>query len=295
MADVITDTDVATVLGYATSGAIYQFQHANVTQGLVNMKACPPGSNQARFPIYDALASSNVQALGAGSEGDDIESDAITVGPTDVEVLRYGTRADLTDLAVHGNEQDLYTDAGKMLGNTMAAKFDDVIINLFDSFDNNAIDNSDSAITLANWFDAIQLLKADNAPTPYNAVLSVGQVWGTYGLSTLIGSDDFSAQSPQGDEFLGGGYVSKLAGVGIHYSPEIAEDETDDDDAAKGAMFSKQAIGVGYVDKGGGSFINMEAERDASKGLTELVCNGYFAAAQLVNNFGVELFTKVSA
>jgi len=164
----ITNTDVATVLGYATASAIYNFNRANVTQGLVNMKASPAGSNQARFPIYSNLASSNVQALAAGDEGTNIDSDAINVKPTDIEVLRYGTRADLTDLAVHGNEQDLYKDAGEILGNTMAARFDDVVANLFDDFDENEIDNSDGSISLSNWFDAIKLLRENNAPNLSN-------------------------------------------------------------------------------------------------------------------------------
>lgn len=290
----ITDTDVATVLGYATAAAIYQYNHANVCGKLVSMKACPAGSINARFPVYSNLASSNVQALGAGAEGQDSTARDITVAPSDIEVLRYTTRADLTDLAVHGNEQALFSDAGGILGNAMAAKFDGVVSALFDGFTGNAIDSSDDAMSLADWFTAIQYLREDNAPAPYNAVLSVGQVWGAYGLSTLIGSDDFSAQAQKGDEFLNTGYIASLAGVEIYYTPELVENLSASSNCAKGAMFSKQAIGVGYIDKGGGSFINVEPQRDASLALTELICNGYFAAAELVDNFGCELFTRVN-
>jgi len=292
---VFTDTDVATVLGYATAGAIYTFNKANVCQNLVSMKACPAGSINARFPVYSNLASSNVQALNAGAEADtDPTARAITVAPSDIEVLRYTTRADLTDLAVHGNEMNLYRDAGQILGNAMAAKFDNVVTSLFDGFTGNAIDSSDNAMSLADWFTAIQYLREDNAPAPYNAVLSVGQVWGAYGLSTLIGSDDFSAQSNKGDEFLNTGYIASLAGVAIYYTPELVENLSASSNCAKGAMFSKQALGVGYIDKGGSQFISVETQRDASLATTELVCNGYFAAAELVDNFGCELFTRVN-
>ena len=293
---VITDTDIATVLGYATAGAIYTFNHANVCQNLVSMKACQSGAVIARFPVYSNLASSNVQACNAGAEGDtDPTGRAITVAPSDIEVLRYVTAAHLTDLAVHGNSMSLYSDAGQILGNAMAAKFDNVVSTLFDGFTGNAIDSSDNAMSLADWFTAIQYLREDNAQTPYNAVLSVGQVWGAYGLSTLVGSGDFSAQAQKGDEFLNAGYISSLAGVGIYYTPELVENLSASSNCAKGAMFSKQALGVGYIDKGGSQFIDIETQRDASLGLTELVCNGYFAAVELVDNFGVELFTRVNS
>jgi len=291
----ITDTDVATVLGYATANAIFQFNHANVCGKLVSMKACPAGSINARFPVYSNLASSNVQAVGAGAEGGtDPTARDITVAPSDIEVLRYTTRADLTDLAVHGNEVSLFTDAGGILGNAMAAKFDSIVSALFDGFTGNAINSSNDAMYLADWFTAIQYLREDNAPAPYSAVLSVGQVWGAYGLSTLIGSDDFSAQANKGDEFLNTGYITSLAGVGIYYTPELVENLSASSNCAKGAMFSKQAIGVGFIDKGGNSFISVEPQRDASLALTELICNGYFAAAELVDNFGCELFTRVN-
>ncbi len=290
----ITDTDVATALGYANAEAIFTFNHANVCQNLVSMKACPAGSINARFPIYSNLASSTIQALSAGSEGTEATADDITLTPSDIEVLRYAQRADLTDLAMHGNVTDLFRDAARILGNTMAAKFDSVVSALFDGFTGNAVDSSDNAMSLADWFTAIQYLREDNAPTPYNAVLSVGQIWGAYGLSTLIGSDDFSAQSSKGEAFLNAGYVTTLAGVGVYYTPELVENLSASSNCAKGAIFSKQAIGVGYLDKGGSSFINLEPQRAASKALTELVCNGYFAASELVDNFGCELFTRVN-
>ncbi len=291
----ITDTDVATALGYANAAAIYQFNKANVLQGLVTMKAAPAGTVYARFPVYSNLATSNVEATVAGSEGDtDWTARAITVAPTDIEVLRYGTRADLTDLALHGNITDLYADAGNIIGNAVAAKFDDVITDLFDGFTGNTINSSDDAISLADWFNAIEQLRTDNAPGPYAFVGNPKQIFGTNGLSALLavaGSNAIGTLGQAGQDIINGGYAGTLAGVAVYYSPEVAESAS----TCKAAMFSKQAIGVGYIDKGGGSFLEIEPQRDASKGLTELNCNAYFAAAELVDNFGCEIHTLTTA
>ena len=59
-------------------------------------------------------------------------------------------------------------------------------------------------------------------------------------------------------------------------------------------MFSRGAIGCGYLDFGGGNFIQMASEREEAYAKTTLVANAYYAGAELVDVWGVEIDTEVS-
>ena len=155
----VTDVGVAAgALGTVVADAILQFNKANVFWNLVNKKAAVKGSLTVRFPVYSNVASSDVSAYASGAEETDPSAVSITTTAKDVEILRNVIRADLTDLAVFGNGDDLLGNAGNVLGNAVATKFDDDIVSLIADFSVN-IDNSDAAITLNNIFDAVEALR----------------------------------------------------------------------------------------------------------------------------------------
>ena len=62
----------------------------------------------------------------------------------------------------------------------------------------------------------------------------------------------------------------------------------------KGAVMSETAIGCGYIDFGGGNFMQMTQEREEVQAKTVLVANGYYAVAELVDLHGVEMHTEIS-
>jgi len=290
----VTDVGVAVGgLGTVIADAIVQFNKANVMFPLITTKAAPNGSLNVTFPEYTKVASSSVTADASGAEDTDTTATSITTAATTVEVLRNVIRADITDLVRFGSGDNVYQNAGMILGNAMAAKFDDAVIALFASIATN-IDNSDAAITLLNIFDAVEKLHTQSAPTvngKYFGVFHPKQIWGTYGLINSIDGIAFDKTN----EMLNTGYVGTIAGVEIFTSPEISAADGDNTDEATACVFSPGAFCCGYKEIGGSGFINIEEQRDASKALTELVCNGYFAVAELVDLYGVTITTQAQA
>ncbi len=65
-------------------------------------------------------------------------------------------------------------------------------------------------------------------------------------------------------------------------------------DQHKGGIFAKTAIACGYIDQGGGSFIQIEMDRNAPAASTEVVANGYFNLAVTINDHGREVHTETS-
>jgi N4-gp56 family major capsid protein len=193
----------------------------------------------------------------------------------------------------YGSSDNVYGNAGILLGNAMAAKFDDDCVGLFSGVSNN-IDNSDAAITLLNIFDAVEKLRTNNAPTvngKYFGVFHPKQIWGSYGLINAIDGIAFDKTN----EFISNGYVGTIAGVEIFTTPEISADDGANSDEATACIFSPQAFGVGYKEIGGGGFITIEEQRDASKALTELICNGYYNVGELVDEYACTITTQAHA
>ncbi len=125
-------------------------------------------------------------------------------------------------------------------------------------------------------------------------------MYGSFGLSNELGqvaavngsNGAFGAGSSASENFLQAGFVTSLAGVNFYTSPQVIDGS--DSTEKKGAIFAKTALGCGYIDFGGGSFIEMRTERNELGASTNLVANGYWASAELVDLHGVEIFTEIS-
>lgn len=290
----VTDVGVAAGgLGIVIADAVLQFNKANVFWNLITTKAAPAGSLNVTFPEYTKVASSSVTANASGDEETDTAATSITTAATTLEVLRNVIRADVTDLVRFGSDDDVFNNAGAILGNAVAAKFDDDCVGLFGGFANN-IDNSDAAITLMNIFDAVETLHTNGAPTingKYFGIFHPKQIWGSYGLINDIDGIAFDKTN----EFINAGYVGNIAGVEIFTTPEISADEGDNNDEATGLIFSPQAIACAYKEINGAGFMNIETQRDASKALTEIIANGYWKVAELVDVYGCSITTQAHA
>ena len=268
-----TDVGVAAGgLGKTIAAAIVQFNKAAVTPATISMAAAVKGSNTVQFPVYSKLAVSAVTNEATGDEDTEVAATSITTAATSVEVLRNHINARVTDLAAYGNSDALMVNAGQVLGNAVAAEFD------------------------AN----ICALETNDAPRPYSAILHPQQMYGSFGLSNELGqvaavngsNGAFGAGSSASEGFLQAGFVTSLAGVNFYTSPQVIDGS--DGTEKKGAIFAKTALGCGYIDFGGGNFIEMRTERNELGASTNLVANGYWASAELVDLHGVEIFTEIS-
>ena len=294
-----TDVGIAAGgLGKTIAAAIVQFNKAAVTPMTVTMAAAATGSNTVQFPVYTKLGVSDVTNEATGDEDTEVAATSITTAATNVEILRNHINDRVTDLAAFGNADALMVNAGQVLGNAVAAEFDANICALFDGFATSK--GTDDSLRFIDIMDAVASLETNDASRPYSAVLHPQQMYGSFGLSnelaltatsSSVGAFAHGGASSIGEQFYGAGHVTSLAGIDFFTSPQVIDGSTG---RKKGAIYSKSAIGAGYMDFGGGNFIELRTERNELGASTNLVANGYWAVSELVDLHGVEIHTEIS-
>ena len=299
-----TDTGVAQGgLGKIIGDAVIAFNHTNVMLPLVTSKQAVKGAITVQFPDYTKVASSSVAEVDDGVEEADVTS--ITTAARSCTVSEHVIRADVTDLARMGNSDDLVGNVGNILGNAVAAKLDDDLVELGKSFSQTEC-GAGTGLALSHIFGSMRQLRAAGAPFPYNLVLSPKQVWGGKGLISLThntaldtaGSsttDTATARSigllgSKGEEAMNTGMVGSFAGFNVYWSDQIDEDVSSGGDAA-GFAFSKGAVGLAIGPEG---LIRIETERNASFRSTEYVAVGFWGQVEIKDAFGVYILSDVS-
>tara|TARA_R100001086_G_scaffold6445_1_gene3966 strand:- start:1632 stop:2516 length:885 start_codon:yes stop_codon:yes gene_type:complete len=291
-----TDTGVAQGgLDKVIGDAIIAFNETNVMFPLVSVKQCPPGAITVQWPEYSAVASS---AVGAATDGADYSTvTSITTTARTATVSEHVIRADVTDLAVMGNADDIAGNTGAILGNAVAAKLDNDLVTLGKSFSQTEA-GAGTALTLDHIFGGLRQLRAANAPAPYNLVMSDKGIFGPKGLQGLLvdvavtgsNSKPASLLGEQGQEFLSRGFVTSLGGIDIYFSNEIDDDVSSGGDTAS-FMFSAGAMGLAVGPEG---LMRIETERNASFRSTEYVATGFWGEVEVKDAFGVTILSDVS-
>ena len=294
-----TDVGIAAGgLGKTIAAAIVQFNKAAVTPATISMAAAASGSNVVQFPVYAKLAVTAVENEATGDEDTEVAATSITTAATNVEVLRNHINARVTDLAAYGNADALMVNAGQVLGNAVAAEFDANVCALYDGFATSK--GSDDSLRFLDIMDALASLETNDAPRPYAAVLHPQQMYGSFGLSnelaltatsSSVGAFAHGGAVSVGEQFYNAGFVSSIAGIDFFTSPQVIDGSTG---RKKGAIYSKTALGAGFIDFGAGNFIQLATERNELGASTNLVANGYWAVSELVDLHGVEIHTEIS-
>ena len=291
-----TDTGVAAGgLGKIIGDAVIAFNHANVMYPLVTAKQTVKGAITVQFPDYTKIASSSVDAVSDGADQTSVTS--ITTAARSATISEHVIRADVTDLAVMGNAEDLTGNVGRILGNAVAAKLDDDLVELGKTFSQTE-SSAGTALALSHVFGAMRQLRAASAPFPYNLVLSPKQVWGSKGIISLLHDDavtgsnakPMSLMGAKGEEAMANGWVGSIAGFNVYWSDQIDENVGSGGDAA-GFAFSKGAIGLGI---GANGLFRIESERNASFRSTEYVATGFWGEVEIKDAFGVYILSDVS-
>ena len=299
-----TDTGVAAGgLGKIIGDAVIAFNHTNVMLPLVTTKQAVKGAITVGFPDYTKVASSSVAAVADGVDEADVTS--ITTTARNATISEHVIRADITDLARMGNAEDLTGNVGNILGNAVAAKLDDDLVELGKTFSQTEC-GAATTLALSHVFGSMRQLRAAGAPFPYNLVLSPKQVWGSKGLNALTnnGALDTAGSSTtdtatarpigllgsKGEEAIQTGMVGSIAGFNVYWSDQIDEDVSSGGDAA-GFAFSKGAVGLAIGSEG---LIRIETERNASFRSTEYVAVGFWGQVEIKDAFGVYILSDVS-
>ena len=297
----ITDTDVAVgaASGITTASAIVQFNKAAVAPATITMGAAAKGSTSVSFPEWSKVGVGSVDNDSAGTEGADTALVDLTSVANTVEVLRNTIAVQVTDLVAHGSSDAYLVQAGQVLGNAVAAEFDNNVMALFDGFATSKGTSTDG-LKFLDIMDAVASLEANDAPRPYAGVLHPQQMYGSFGLSNEFGST--AVQGSNGafnglsgtaeQQFMGAGFVTSLAGINFFTSPQVMDGA--DGTIKKGAVYAPTALAAGFIDFGGGNFIEIKSDRNELGASTQIVANGYWAVTELVDLHGVEIHTEIS-
>ena len=271
--------------------AILKFSEASVSVPLVKQKS-EPKADQITFVAYNAGSNQVTSADVANTgEGTVTPSTALDSEKKTITLDMYSVMLPIYDEAKLSNADDVYANAGALAGNAMASKLDSLVNALYDGF-SNAVGANNSALTVDNLFDALSSLKQNSAPGQPHAVLEPRQIWGTYGIhNDLITQAQFAGSGVQ-DEGARSGFVSRIAGIGIHSSPEFtAVAGSGTASSIKGGVFVEDAIGFGYA----GEMMRVEEYREGSFLRSNIVVSSFCGAAEIIDGYGVEVLSQIIA
>jgi len=291
----LTNTSTAAGgLGRTIGDAVIAFNHVNVMYPLVTVQQAARGSNHVQFSDWTKLASSDVTAA---TQATTTTAVAITTAARTATISEHVIASTVSDLVLMGSGDDVEGQAGPALGNAVAAKLDDDLVELGKSFSQTEC-GAGTSLALSHIFGSMRQLRAAGAPMPYNLVLSPKQVWGAKGIISLLHDDavtgsnakPMSMMGSKGEEAFSTGYVGSIAGFNVYWSDQIDENVGSGGDAA-GFAFSQGGIGLGV---GADGLFRIAAERDEMLRATNYVATGFWGEVEIKDAYGVYILSDVS-
>ena len=291
----LTNTSTAAGgLGRTIGDAVIAFNHVNVMYPLVTVQQAAQGSNHVQFSDWTKLASSDVTAA---TQATTTTAVAITTAARTATISEHVIASTVSDLVLMGSGDDVEGQAGPALGNAVAAKLDDDLVELGKGFSQTEA-AAGTALALSHIFGSMRQLRSAGAPMPYNLVLSPKQVWGAKGIISLLHDDavtgsnskPMSMMGNKGEEAFSTGFVGSIAGFNVYWSDQIDEDVGSGGDAA-GFAFSKGGVGLGV---GADGLFRIAAERDEMLRATNYVATGFWGEIEIKDAYGVYILTDVS-
>jgi len=295
-------TSAAGGLGRTIGDAVIAFNHVNVMYPLVSVQQAAKGSNHVQFSDWTKLTSGNVTAA---TQATTTTAVAITTAARTATISEHVIASTVSDLVLMGSGDDVEGQAGPALGNAVAAKLDDDLVELGKSFSQTEC-GAGSSLALSHIFGSMRQLRAAGAPMPYNLVLSPKQVWGSKGIISLLhntaldtagsSTTDTATARPIGmaggkaEEAFSTGYVGSIAGFNVYWSDQIDENVGSGGDAA-GFAFSKGGLGLGV---GADGLFRIAAERDEMLRATNYVATGFWGEVEIKDAYGVYILSDVS-
>ena len=267
------------------SEAIIKFSEANVTMPLVTLKG-EPKADQITFIAYNSgsnvLTSADVAAT---AEGTVTPSTQLDTEKKTATLDMYSVMAPMYDEARLSNADDIAANTGALIGNSLSSKADALLNALFDGF-SNAVGTNTAALSVDDLFSALSSLKQNSAIGQPNAVLDPRQIWGQYGVhNDLVTAAQFAGAGVQ-DEGARTGFVSQIAGINMHSSPEF----TVASNAVKGGVFVPGALGMGYA----GEMLRVEIYREGNYLRDNIIGSGFWGVTEIIDGWGVEVHTRVT-
>ena len=287
-------TSAAGGLGRTIGDAVIAFNHVNVMYPLVTVQQAAMGSNHVQFSDWTKLTSGNVSEA---TQATTTSAVAITTAARTSTISEHVIASTVSDLVLMGSNDDIKGQAGTALGNAVAAKLDDDLVELGKTLSQTE-SSAGTALALSHIFGAMRQLKSASAPMPYSLVLSPKQVWGAKGLISLLHDDavtgsnakPMSLMGGKGEEAMGAGYVTSIAGFNVYWSDQIDENVSSGGDAA-GFAFSQGGVGLGVGAEG---LFRIAQERDEMLRAVNYVATGFWGETEIKDTYGVYNLSDVS-
>ena len=270
-------------------------EQCNVMYPLVSVKQAVKGSNSVQFSDWTKLTSANVTPA---TQATATTAVAITSAARTATISEHVIEADVSDLVLMGSGDGIDSNAGPALGNSVASKLDDDLVELGKSFSQTEC-GAGSSLALSHIFGSMRQLRAAGAPMPYSAVFSPKQIWGSKGIISLLHnaasattdqSKPVALMGSKGEEAFQTGFVGQIAGFNVYWSDQIDENVGSGGDAAGFAM-SKGAIGLGVGAEG---LFRIRTERNEAARYTAYVAVGFWGEIEIKDTYGVYILSDVS-
>jgi N4-gp56 family major capsid protein len=276
MADEVTASILSELYANIVQSAIYTLSEQTVIRPLVaNYDLSGTPGLIAQIPIFPAVSASAV------NDNADLSNIAFNTTKVDVTCAEIGAMIKLTDLGRESAAQDVAVAIGRQLGDAMAKKVDTDLANLFSGF-SQSVGSGNNELTADLFFKAGALLRAQQAPGPYVAVIHPGQGYQLRKVLTNAGANVINHNlSDVGNEALRSGFVSTINGISIFESTVVSGTS---DGSFVGAVMSPQSLA--YVLK---RSMRIEEQRDASLRSTEYVGSMAYGVSELIDLYGVKL------
>jgi len=282
-------------VGKVLGDAVIAFNKVNVVAPLILSKIGVVGAKTVEFADWLVASYADVTAA---TEASNTTAQALTTTARTVTLSEHTIQVDISDLAEqsYGAGGTLGANAGAVIGNAIAARLDNDLVQLFAPGSlTNDVAGATVTLTASHIFECLRLLHDNQAPAPLNLVLGTQQTWGAKGLRLIITgaaatptTTSLFGTADAGVSLANTGFVTKFAGFDVYSTPEIIEDGSNDE---AGCAFSRGAFGFATGAKG---IISIETQRDASARVTEYVGTGVWGETMVKDLYAVSLTSDVS-
>ena len=297
---------MAAGLTLSDSSSLNSMSKIIVAEAIDNVEPSAPMADLvSRYPIEAGAKQVNVPIWGRQSavaltEGIDIGvPQQVTATVVTLTASEHGILSFVSDRLKHENNENVLSAVGTMHGRAVGRLLDSDLLTLLDGFSTSK-PGSGSQATLVTIAGAVSYLRTNNsdtygpAPSKPNAVLHPEQirrlaqeVGGITAAGTGITAGAVIPEGPSAEviqSYWRGN--DPIFGVPIYEDGNIAVSSNN----SKGGVFVKEALALAMELE-----IQAEEERDASLRGTEIVTVGTWGESEIVDVWGVEIFSLASA
>jgi len=257
----------------------------SVARQLVTNFTFPTGAGKTmQVPVWASVAAGDL------TEGTAPTALGTNTTSVDIDLEEIGTYFDVTDFLRDSAERDVMADLGLNAGRAIAEKVDTDVFELFNSF-SASVGTEDSAITVDNFFEAVQTLRQAKVVGPLAAVIGPRQALQLKKELATSGGANLTANET-GNSVLRQYYIGSLAGCAVYESSLVKQDLDTDSDSelnSVGAIFAPTAIG--YAQRG---TVGMQTQYQVAKRSTDVMMNLVKGQSILQNAHGVKLIGSAS-